>query len=103
MSLFTTVRQYFRRYADTPWYVESDTYRQHVDQYYHHSGKIVSSTFSLDDDQLILTKIVIWSNEEARTEFVNDPIVIAEHPLRSEHHELHGITFRMVVPNPVDV
>lgn len=101
MAQFTTVRQYFRRYPDTPWYVESPEYRAHVDATYHTTGKIVSSTSELDDDQLILTKVVVWDSEESRNEYINDPVVQAEYAPRQDHHELYGIVFRMVIPpNP---
>ena len=99
MSQFTTIRQYFRRYAETPWYEETAAYRQHVNDTYHATGKIISSTLELDDDQMILTKTVVWANEEYRDAFINDPVFIADLELRDLHHETHGITFRMVTPS----
>lgn len=102
MAQFTTIRQYFRQNADTPWYVESETYRTHVDNVYHGTGKIISSTGSLDSDDLILTKFVEWDSEESRIEFINDPIVIAEYEARQAYHAQHGIVFNMVFPPPAE-
>ena len=103
MAQFTTVRQYFRRYSDTPWYVESLEYRTHVNEVYHNTGKIVSSTADLDEDQLVLTKVVVWDSEESRNEFINDPIIKAEFTPRQAYHEENGIVFRMVIPPSPDV
>jgi hypothetical protein len=102
MAQFTTVRQYFRRYPDTPWYTESDEYKTHVDETYHSSGKIISSTAELDEDGLVLTKVVEWDSEESRNEFINDPIVIAEYAPRLEYQTLHGIVFKMILPPPAE-
>jgi|688.fasta_scaffold10038_4 hypothetical protein len=101
MAQFTTVRQYFRRYSDTPWYIESPEYRTYVNETYHQTGKIISSDSELDEDQLILTKVVVWDSEESRNEFVNDPNIKSEFIPRKEYHDMHGIVFRMVIPpNP---
>lgn len=103
MAQFTTVRQYFRRYPDTPWYVESQEYRDYVNDTYHNTGKIISSTAELDEDQLILTKVVVWDSEESRNEYINDPVVQAEYAPRKVYHDAHGIVFRMVIPPNPDV
>lgn len=99
MAIFTTLRQFFRQHTDIPWYTESVAYREYVNDTYHATGKIISSTSKLDDDQLILTKTVVWANEEYRDAFINDPVFIADLELRDLHHETHGITFRLVTPS----
>lgn len=96
MSQFTTIRKYFRNNVLDLWYKESAAYRDHVNSTYHTTGKILSSLSELDDDQLILTKTVVWASEEYRNAFISDPIVLAEQDSRNLYHMNTGITFRLV-------
>jgi hypothetical protein len=96
MATFTTVRQFFRQHTDIPWYTESVAYRQHVDATYHATGKLVSSTSELDEDQLVMTRTVVWNSEESRNEFTADPIVQDEFALRTAHYTQYDIVFKIV-------
>ena len=96
MAIFTTLRQYFRQDTDVPWHTESLAYKQYVDTAYHATGKIVSSTSELDEDQLVMTRTVVWNSEESRNEFIADKIAQDEFALRTAHHNQYNIVFRIV-------
>lgn len=96
MATYTTIRQYFRQHTDIPWYEESLEYRQHVDATYHATGKIISSVTELDEDQLVMTRTVVWNNEESRNAFIADQIVIDDFSRRTIYLTVHSIVFKIV-------
>ena len=80
------------------WYrVESDSYlsysdSSHVESTYRDTEKLVSSSTSLSDNQLELTKTFVFDDEDSKDAFWNDSRIQAWISARNSHNTSNNIT-----------
>ena len=84
------------------WYrVESDSYMSysdssHVESTYRDTEKLVSSSTSLSDNQLELTKTFVFDDEDSKDAFWNDSRIQAWISARNTYHTSNSITIEIL-------
>ena len=84
------------------WYrVESDSYLSysdisHVESTYRDTNKLVSTSQSLSENGLELTKTFVFDNEDSRNAFLNDSRIQAWISARNTYHTSNSITIEIL-------
>lgn len=78
---------------EIPFSAENNLWTAYLNSTYVSTGKILSRQVVISEDKLTRTITMVWASEEARQEYLNDPITIQALKEEKNHRSQNGIGF----------